>query len=204
MTAVAISSATPRTPRRRLGHMIAATLVAGAVQFSGTAMAQQASIEKDFPLPPVISEMQKKAVRDFESKKAGLGYGFPYGKKGAASEIFIYDIGVKNIPSGPKNDIITSHMEKAKQEIYAAQKTGAYSGVQLKSTFDVSNAAGKPVFTCAAFSYTRKDIGAADSYLCLTGAAKKFVKVRMTMVQSADSKAAAERFISELAGVLPQ
>lgn len=203
MMSIAVFNAKPRW---RFARALTATLVAAvtaATVVSGSALAQRAAIEKDFPLPPVIADMQKGGVADYESKKPGLGYGFQYGKKGWKSDIYIYDLGAKSIPDGPKNDVITSQLERAKQDIYTVAKTGAYTGVQLKSTFDVANAGGKPVFTCAAFAFTRKDIGAADSYVCLTGAAKKFVKVRITTAADANSKATAEKFLVELAGVLP-
>lgn len=206
MTYTAVHHAQRFLSRWQFARVLAAMLTAmvmGVAMFSAPATAQLASIEKEFPLPPAIAGMAKGQATDFEAKKAGLGYGFIYSMTGARADIFIYDLGMKNIPDGPKNDIITSQLERAKQDIYTVQKKGGYTGVQLKSSFDVNNAAGKPLFLCAYFQLVRKDSGVSDSYLCVTGAAKKFVKVRIAMRQDANSKATVERFLTELGGVLP-
>jgi hypothetical protein len=183
----------------RLAMMVAAALAF----FCGPAAAQSKKIEKDISLPPILAEFQKGKVTDFESKKPGLGYSTAYSRSGGRADVYIYGLGKTSIPSGPKNDVIAAQMAEAKAEIYSIQKVGGYSSVKIKRSFDIANSAGKPVFTCMSMQLVLRDLRATDSYLCLTGSANKFVKVRLTVGQGANSEKDARRFVSELAKIIP-
>ena len=190
---------------RMLPLALVAMIAATAFALPGNpAAAQPASLQKDFPLPPTLAGFNKGEVTDFETKKAGLGYGINYGRSGWRADIYIYDMGLAFVPTGPKNKVMDAQLERAKQDILAVQKAGGYSNVQIKRSFEVKDANGKPAFSCIALQLVRQDMGASDSFLCLTGAAGKFVKVRISTAQSADSADTAERFLKELAGILPK
>ena len=182
---------------------LGAMAVAAAMFFCAPVTAQPASVDKNFPLPPTLTGFKKGEITDFESKKPGLGQSVNYARQGWRADIYIYDLGLKSILSGPKSNVIAKQMEQAKQDIFGIQKAGHYSEVKMKASFDITNAAGKPVFSCLSLQLVRKDMGATDSYLCLTGSANKFVKVRLSTAQAANSEEIAKRFVTELAGIIP-
>jgi hypothetical protein len=172
--------------------------------FTSRSMAQSESdqlpesLQKDFPMPPVLVGFSRKKVTDFESDKAGLGYGISYSRSLYQANIFIYDLGIKSIPLGPKSDIVKNQLECATQDINNA----GYTDVKAKNTFETHNTAGKPVFSCIQFQLTLRE--PSDSFLCITGAANKIVKVRVSVAHTASSEETSKRFISELADIIPQ
>jgi hypothetical protein len=199
------ASARLRRTTSRSRHRFAwvAIAVAAALSCGAAAGAERAVLDKNFKLPASLAGFSKGEVTDFESKKPGLGQSVNYVRSGWRADIYIYDMGLKSIPSGPKNAVVVKQLEQAKQDIYSIQKAGHYSGVEMKGAFEIKNAAGKPAFNCVSLQLVRKDMGASDSYLCMTGAANKFVKVRLSTAQSPAADEIAKRFVTELAGVLP-
>jgi hypothetical protein len=209
MTSFAFPIAAPSKPRgqsvRAAAAMLAASMIFVATA-GGAALAQRAAIENDFPLPPVLGGLKKGNVEDFENKCPGCGCRFRYEKPGWRADVFIYDFNIGGIPDGPNNRIVSSHMQQLKQAVLEEDGQKGLS----KANFEISGGPGKPAFTCAffglhrpVFSRPRLAGGEADSYVCLTGAKKKFVKVRLTTRSSPRSRAGAEQFVSELANLLP-
>ncbi len=152
--------------------------------------------------PDQVGGAQLGQTEDFESRRAGLGYGVSYQKPGWAIDIYIYDLGLSSIPDDATSEVVKAQLKKASGDILALEKRGAYADVRHTGSFVIKGSDGRARFGCEDFTYLRQDMGKVDSYLCVTGWQNKFIKFRLTTAHDAGSAAAARRFMQAWLPVL--
>lgn len=175
-----------------------AMLCATWIALPGTSFAQQRQSFANLNLPKTIAGFERGLFKNFEQKAPGLGYGVEYLRSGWIATVFIYDYGLKEIPSGAESAILSAQLRRAKNDL----RTAPYKQVQIKQDYFVLSSVGNPIARCVLFGLIRKDLGRSDSYLCLTAYRNKFIKVRLSVASSTPSKRVAHQFISHLLSAL--
>jgi hypothetical protein len=97
---------------------------------------------------------------------------------------------------------LKSQLEQAKGDIYELQRQGDLGAVKLLRDRVMRDRGGHDRLLCSDFNYVRKDIGGADSFLCVAGWRGKFVKFRLTTARHAGSDREANRFLDAWLGIL--
>lgn len=183
-----------KTGWRAVAALALAALVIGA--------AQAAVAFYGLTFPESIGGARIGPVRDFEQTAPGYGYGVRYLKPGWVIDAYIYDRGMKPVPSDLESVAIKRQFEESQGEIFAMQRRGDYSNVSVKRTYTLRDASGRGRFVCADYTLTREGMGDSDSFLCLTGWNGEFVKFRLTTRRHAGSDREAAAFVNAWAGVL--
>ena len=128
------------------------------------------------------------APHHFPDKRLGSAY--QYEGNGQTLTVYVYDLGLDNIPDGSDSLETCSQFEEAKAGVLQAN----YAGTVLKSEQRVrlSPPAELPLAREAVFEFSL-DGRPAHSYVWITGAANRFMKLRFTADASLGSELAATR-----------
>ena len=172
---------------------VIAVLVSAAAAFAQ----ERLKVVYGLSIPDRVGSLAYARTIDFESKSPGLGYALRFsGQPGWMVDVYLYDLGLKTIPSNAESDVIKNQLAQARGDVFELGKRGTYANVTDKGSFTVP-AAGKPRFICASFGYLRGDRVDIDveSYLCLSSWKDKFVKVRMTAAKGTMSRSDATDFV---------
>ena len=184
-------------PRRLSAAVLAASLITLAV---GAAQAAVSYFGLTFP--DTIGGARIGPVTDFEKTNPGLGYGVRYDKPGWIINVYIYDDGFGSIPHDLFSDVVQRQLKQAQGDIVELQRRGTYANVSFKRSYLMSDAAHRPRFLCSDYTFTRKDMGNVDSFLCLTDWNDRFVKFRLTTAEHAGAERDAAAFVNAWTGVL--
>jgi hypothetical protein len=130
-----------------------------------------------FELPERIGPMRFDG-QPHKYDDARLGASYQYMGGGLSLTVYVYDLGAENIPDGGNTRLACEAFEGAKGDVQHA----GYQNVVLKSEqlARLDPAAESPTAREAVFEYTRGD-RPTISYLWVTGAAKRFVKLRFSV-----------------------
>jgi hypothetical protein len=131
-----------------------------------------------------------------------LGHGVEYVRPGWKINVYIYDLRLPSIPDDVQSEVVKKQFEQAKGDILEAQKTGIYANVDVKSTYIIADADHRSRFLCATLTYVHKQMGNADSVLCVTAWNNKFVKFRLTSQGHKGSETEAKDFVEAWIKVL--
>jgi hypothetical protein len=172
---------------------VVAVLVSAAAAFAQ----EKLKVVYGLSIPDRVGSLVYARTIDFESKSPGLGYALRFGgKPGWMVDVYLYDLGLKTIPSDAESDVIKNQLAQARGDIFELGKRGTYANVTDKGDFTVP-ATGKPRFICSSFGYLRGERVDIDveSYLCLSSWKDKFVKIRMTAPKGTLAKSDATSFV---------
>ena len=176
---------------------VVAVLVSAAAALAQENPQEKLKVVYGLSIPDRVGSLVYVRTIDFESKSPGLGYALRFsGQPGWMVDVYLYDLGLKTIPSDAESDVIKNQLAQARGDIFELGKRGTYANVTDKGSFTVP-AAGEPRFICASFNYLRGervDID-VDSYLCLSSWKDKFVKIRMTAPKGTMSRSDATSFV---------
>jgi hypothetical protein len=100
----------------------------------------------------------------------------------------------KTCAAGAQPGDATRQFEQAKSDVRVrAEREG--SVVNRMSAFEIVDASGRPRLMCEGFDLRQADIAVpTDTYVCVGVAKGKFIKMRTSMRQRADSQAEVRRF----------
>ena len=114
--------------------------------------------------------------------KAALGYSVEYNSEaGVRITIYVYDFGLKEIPTGPFSPIIRQQSLRARGDIYRAKEKGSYQDVKDMWSGIVMLGDNERAPLIRKLSFTlRRDDQDHRSELYLTGFKKHFLKIRVT------------------------
>jgi hypothetical protein len=144
--------------------------------------------------PPELGGAPRISVRAYEPNNPGLGYSAGYRHGEATSTVYIYDNRVASIPDDLKSAVVRGQFDQAKADIGRVPQTGI--SVKEKITFTIQDSSKRARLVCSAYVLTRQpDLSAFDSFVCLGVFKGKFLKVRTTMPQSANSELEVRRFV---------
>jgi hypothetical protein len=180
----------------RLFRTSALAIAVIALSVSATLAQTKSKIIYGLSIPDWVGSLVYKETVDFESKSPGLGYALRFsGQPGWLVDVYLYDVGLKSIPSDIESDVVKAQFAQAKGDVFELGKRGTYADVKDAGDFTVP-ATGKPRFVCTSFSYKRGDRidVEVDSFLCLTAWNNKFVKLRMTGPKGSISRSDANLF----------
>ena len=133
--------------------------------------------------PDQLGGMTRGEATEFEKDHPGLGVGILYRSPNPAiyADIYIYNLGIKSIPTGSNTKEIHDQWKQAEGDIYTLEKQGKYKSV--KKLYEASTLLGMdrnaPTALRADFSYA--SLGTKKlSYLYLLGYKNNFIKIRFT------------------------
>lgn len=186
----------------RVRRIVWSTIAAVGLAALALGAAQAAVAYLGLTFPDQIGGARIGPVTDFEKTDPGYGYGIRYQKTGWIIDVYIYDAGVKPVPSDLNSGAIKRQLEESQGEIFALQRRGDYANVAVKRSYTLRDGSGQPRFRCADYTFARKDMGNVDSFLCLTGWKGEFVKFRLTTGHRAGSDREASDFVNAWARLL--
>jgi hypothetical protein len=146
-----------------------------------------------------IGGLTRGNVTDYaEKKRPDLGVGINYqlvseGKQLMSIDIYIYDLGQKEIPEGVDGDLLKKMFEQSKQDIIGKQGPGGYFAVKhiADGRAGLGAAKGAPPALKSEFELTLKEGSPLrSSFVYLLGHKKNFIKIRVSYL--AESKKACE------------
>ena len=119
-------------------------------------------------------------LTDNERDNPGLGYTIAYhgGDKGEAT-VFVYTNGEHDIPDGPISAMVIAEFNRTTREIISFRQTGG-TRMELVSRYGTGSPDRGEEFLCAEFILTDAQ-GARRTFVYVTGYAKHFLKIRVTL-----------------------
>lgn len=153
--------------------------------------------------PETMAGMAKSKVTVFDSPELGVGVG--YNAPGASMMVFIYNLGMKEIPADVSSPVFKGHLDQAIGDIYQAEKMGAIQNVRRLPGSDVTTMPGKPgrkaLIAAFTFRMQGKDM---NSKLYLTQYKNNWVKLRYSYDAAMGDKGEEvfQKFLAELSAIL--
>jgi hypothetical protein len=146
----------------------------------------------DLTFPAEIGGARRISVRDYESSSPGLGYSAGYRYGTATSTVYIYDDRLPSIPDDLKSAVVRDQLEKAKADIERIPR----NLIKEKSAFTINDASKRERFNCQRYALAAEPGPEAfDMFACLGVFKDKFLKVRTTILQTANTESEVRRFI---------
>lgn len=158
-------------------------------------------------LPGNLGPLKYLGVKQFENPE--LGVCIRYGEEGLIkADIFIYDLGEKNLGSGLQSPAVKMHFDQVKGDIYAMEKMGRYTSLDKVSEQEIvmQTPRGRIPALSAIFTYSQTEgpgtvyTGKRVSHLVLTAYRDSFIKIRFTYPQNQKERGAIalKQFIDDL------
>lgn len=179
-------------------RLVATLLVALIVVVVAPAHADDQTVQiGSIAFPARVGALERKGLRDYESKSPGFGMGIVYRGGNASADVYIYDRQQPQIPPDPNAALVKAELEDALDEIQAAVRQGIYQAALVQRRYPLRGADGAILYNVAAVSIVR-DGATRDSYVLMTVRNGKFFKVRYSTPAHDGSAAEAERFALSL------
>ena len=141
-------------------------------------------------------------VTDNESKNPGLGVTVAYhGGDQGESTIFIYDRGLSEIPNGATSELLRREFERAKQDVLARGEQIPGGRINIVDQYGTGTRGREPEFLCAEFILSDPN-GSRRTFLYLTGANGRFVKIRVMLRTNDAADPTARHFADAVASQL--
>ena len=114
------------------------------------------------------------------------------------ADIFIYDLGKKNLGTGLQSPALTRHFDQVKGDLHAMEKMGRYQSVEQVSEEEIAmqTPRGRIPALSAMFTYSQTAgpgtafTGKRVSHLILTAYRESFLKIRFTYPQGQKERGA--------------
>jgi hypothetical protein len=182
-------------------HLGPIVIFCGALLVTGGIMTDHASGESisvgGIALESAYAGFIRGKVTDNEKENPGYGYTVAYhGHEGDAT-IYVYSKSQREIPNGPASKVVMEEFNQATQEIIAlGQMTG--SKIELVDRYGTGSPERGGEFLCAEFVLS-DGAGSRRTFLYVTGAANRFVKIRVTLRTNDARDPAARNFADAVA-----
>ena len=151
-------------------------------------------------LDPVYAEFRRGNVTDNEKVNPGYGFTVAYHSRMGEATIYVYDMGKLEIPDGPTSPAVMDEFNEATLEVDEfARLTGTKA--ELSKRYGTGSPERGKEFLCAEFVLSDKS-GPQRSFLYVTGAANRFVKIRLTLPDNESNASIARRFVDAVASQL--
>lgn len=185
-------------------HLGAVLIFCGTLLMTGGIMTDHASGESisvgGIALDSAYAGFIRGKITDNEKGNPGYGYTVAYhGDEGEAT-IYVYSKNQREIPNGPTSKVVMEEFNQATQEIIALGRlTG--SKIELVDRYGTGSPERGREFLCAEFVLTNES-GLRRTFLYVTGAANRFVKIRVTLRTDDAKDPAARNFADAVASGL--
>ena len=134
-------------------------------------------LHREFCCPAVLNGLENRGMENYEKDNPGLGYSYRYEGISTKVDIYIYDLGFKDIPDGISSDIIEQSFVSAVRDVMIAGDRGAYEKVQYHEAKEVK--VGNLSFGVGRLSFNQDGIE-RESFVALTGVNGRIFKLRAT------------------------
>lgn len=184
---------------------------------SGSALAQekQAAPYLDpqigISLPASLGPLKRTGMKKYDQPELGIGYRY----EGAAlikGDIFIYNLGLKNLGTGLNSRDVKLQFDQAKNDIYQLEKMGRYRAVNKVSEGEIplGSTPQKIPTLSTVFTYSQAPEsgivyeGVRVSHLLLTAYKGYFIKIRFTYPEKDKSQGekALQQFLADFGKTL--
>ena len=119
-------------------------------------------------------------LTDNELENPGLGYTIDYhGSDQGEATVYIYSLCQRDIPNGPNSEVIVDQLNQASRDLIGYNQTVGRRA-ELVSRYGTGSPDRGAEFLCAEFILT-DDFRAWRTFVYVTGCAKNFVKIRVTL-----------------------
>ena len=157
--------------------------------------------------PAKLGPLEFSGSKKYDQPELGVSVGY-HGGALIKADIFIYDLGQKNLGTGLGSPAVTAQFQQAKGDIFALEKRGNYQSVTVLSEQPTafSTPGGKLAILAAGFKYSQTAgpgvafTGPRISHLLLTAYKGLFVKVRFTYPET--DKAQGDQALSQFLAAL--
>jgi hypothetical protein len=138
-------------------------------------------------------------ITDNETSNPGLGHAIAYHRPGrGAATIYAYNLGRRGIPDGPTSEVVLDEFSRATREVLSFGGLATVGTVELTDRYGTGSPERGREFLCAEFILT-DHAGPRRSFLYLTGALGRFVKIRVTLRTNDATDPAARHFADAVA-----
>lgn len=162
--------------------------LARLIVWIATASWSSALLAQEIEPPSEIAGFTYVETRDLGGD---AGYDLDYRRKEWWADVYIYDGGTATpVADGSESDKVNAEFANSVMQIQQY-----YSNVEEGSEFKILRG-GSRQFRCQVFTVSKEEIPEKTSYLCLAGAAGKFVKIRLSISSKFDARKRAEAFIA--------
>ena len=157
--------------------------------------------------PVNLGPLEFSGAMKYDQPELGVSVGYQ-GELLIRADIYIYDMGQKNLGTGLGSSVVTAQFQQAKGDIFALEKRGNYQSVTVLSEQPTafSTPGGKLATLAAGFKYSQTAgpgvafTGPRISHLFLTAYKGVFVKVRFTYPET--DKARGDQALSQFLAAL--
>jgi len=155
--------------------------------------------------PDLLAGMEKWRVTDLEKDRPGFGVSIGYNAPGITLTIYVYNLGMKSIPSDPKDPVFIDQFLASVGDIYRAGQAGVYTNLTrlYEKEISLTPAENAPKALLGAFSFLKRD-KEGRSMLVLIGYKDHFLKVRYTYDKTLEPLAEAvfKKLLEDLAAMM--
>ncbi len=145
---------------------------------------------------PDVKGLTRGKIQTFP--KAELGYSVGYNAPGFNATVYVYNLGLKKIPDGPKSDEAKAQMKQATADLETVRQAGVYKSVKelgMEETIPLGKGKDAPTTLRRRFELELNS-GVKLSEIYVTGYKDHFVKIRIS--HDPDDKAAPEKIATLL------
>jgi hypothetical protein len=192
--------------RTFLSLLILGSLVDGVLAGTPTAIAFSEP-QTGISLPGNLGPLKYLGVRHYEDRELGVCIRYEGGGL-IKADIFIYDLGEKNLGTGLQSPALTRHFDQVKRDLSAMEKIGRYKSLDQVSEqkIAIQTPRGRIPALSAIFTYSQTAgpgtafTGQRVSHLILTAYRQSFLKIRFTYPQNQQERGAMafKQFIDDL------
>jgi hypothetical protein len=157
--------------------------------------------------PDQLAGMDKGKITNYEKEHPGLGVSIGYYAPGITFTIYLYDMGMKTVPSDLESPVFRKHFEQVAGDVIRAGESGLYSNVvklSEETIFLRPSQEGRRALS-ASFTFT---LNGRDriSYLYLMAHKNYFLKVRFTYEKSIQTAAEStlKQFLQDLSDMIEE
>jgi hypothetical protein len=193
-------------PRTLLSLLLLVCLASGAVAGEPSAIAFS-DPKTGIALPAKLGPLTYRGVKHYEQSALGVSVRYE-GEPLVKADIFIYDLGKKNLGTGLKSPAVQPHFRQVKWDIYTAEKMGSYTSLSLVSEREIAlqTPQGEIPALGAVFTYRQAEgpgsvyTGMRVSHLVLTAYRDSFLKIRFTYPENDKARGdlAFQQFMADL------
>ncbi len=158
------------------------------------------------PGPPIewpeVKGLDKQKPNVF--KDAALGYSISYTGDGTVVTVFVYNLGLEKIPTGPNSDAIKAEMYESLLALEGNKKSGRYKSITPLDEGVVPLGANKaaPQIRRKRYEVDITDEGEAITELYVTGYKNYFLKIRATYPSQEKKRPGGEKAVADVLGAL--
>jgi hypothetical protein len=149
--------------------------------------------------PGRLAEFQQSRVHQYDDPRLGVSVAYILDGLGKA-DIYVYDLGLPEIPPGIDSDVVKSAFASADNDIAYMHETGHYVDMEkllpLGAVLDARGSGQKLYVRSYRFRLNREGAEPVMSWLVLTGFHNRFVKIRFS--HGADAASEGERALVRL------